>query len=149
MSKERFKLPVAVYLIVKNSNKVLLLLRKGTGYMDGYYSLVAGHADGNETARCACIREAQEEAGMELDISDIKPSCIMHRITPQKEYIDMFFIVDDYNKNLENREPNKCGGLEYFDLDNLPDNILPYIKVALKNSLNGVFYCEYGFNGEE
>lgn len=93
MSKERFKVVPAVYLIVKNGDNILLSLRENTGYMDGYYSLVAGHVDGNEPARFACIREANEEAGMELKIDDLKPSCIMHRLTPERECIDMFLLL--------------------------------------------------------
>lgn len=145
MPKERFKVVPAVYLIVKNDNKILLSLRENTGYMDGYYSLVAGHLDGNEPARFACIREASEEAGMNLKMNDLKPGCIMHRLTPERECIDIFFIVEDYDGNLENMEPNKCGGLKYFDADNLPHNLIDYIKVGIENSLNGKFYCEYGF----
>ena len=145
MSKERFKVVPAVYLIVKNDDKILLSLRENTGYMDGHYSLVAGHLDGNEPARFACIREANEEAGMNLKMNDLKPSCIMHRLTPERECIDIFFIIENYNGNLKNMEPNKCGGLEYFDVDNLPNNLIDYVKIGIENSLNGKFYCEYGF----
>lgn len=145
MPKERFKVVPAVYLIVKNDDKVLLSLRENTGYMDGYYSLVAGHLDGNEPARFACVREANEEASMNLKMDDLKPGCIMHRLTPERECIDIFFIIENYSGNLENMEPNKCGGLEYFDIDNLPNNLIDYVKVGIENSLNGKFYCEYGF----
>lgn len=146
MPKEVFKVMPSVYLIVKNKNKVLLSLRKNTGYMDGYYSLVAGHVDGNEPATFACIREAMEEAGMNLKTDEIHPSCIIHRLTTELECIDIFFIIENYTGNFENKEPNKCGELKYFDLDDLPNNTIDYIKVGIKNSLNGKFYCEYGFN---
>lgn len=42
-------------------------------------------------------------------------------------------------------EPNKCGGLKYFNINNLPEKLIDYIKVGIENSLNGKFYCEYGF----
>ena len=74
-----------------------------------------------------------------------KPGCIMHRLTPERECIDIFFIIENYNGNLKNMEPNKCGGLKYFDADNLPNNLIDYVKVGIENSLNGKFYCEYGF----
>ena len=51
-------MPVAVYLIVKNGDNLLLSLREGTGYMDGYYGLVSGHVEKGEPAKYACIREA-------------------------------------------------------------------------------------------
>ena len=143
--KERFKLVPAVYLIVKNGNKILLSLRKNTGYMDGYYGLVSGHVDGNEPARFACIREAMEEAGMEISMEELKIGCMMHRLTNERECMDIFFVLEDYYGKLENMEPEKCDGLKYFDMDNLPENIIPYVDTAIKNSLNNMVYCEYGF----
>ena len=143
--KERFKLVPAVYLIVKNGNKILLSLRKNTGYMDGYYGLVSGHVDGNEPARFACIREAMEEAGMEISMEELKIGCMMHRLTSERECIDIFFVLEDYYGKLENMEPEKCDGLKYFDMDNLPENIIPYVDTAIKNSLNNIVYYEYEF----
>ena len=149
MPKERFKMPVAAYLIVKNGDNLLLSLREGTGYMDGYYGLVSGHVEEGEPVRYACVREAKEEANIELKMKDIKPACVMHRITPQTEYMDVFFVVENYDGKVENMEPNKCGELKYYDINNLPKNTIDYIKVGIHNSLNGVFYCEYGFDVKE
>lgn len=42
MKKERFKVCCAVYMIVRQDNKILFLKRQNTGYMDGYYALPAG-----------------------------------------------------------------------------------------------------------
>ena len=145
MKKERFKLVPSVYLILKKDDTILLSLRENTGYMDGFYSLVAGHVDGNEPARFACVREAKEEANMDILVEELKVGCIMHRLAEERECIDMFFILENYNGTIENTEPQKCGGLKYFDLDNLPENIIPYIKTAIENALNNVVYCEYGF----
>lgn len=38
MSKDRFKLIPAVYLLLRQDNEVLLLRRANTGYQDGKYS---------------------------------------------------------------------------------------------------------------
>ena len=92
MPKERFKMPVAVYLIVKNGDNLLLSLREGTGYMDGYYGLVSGHVEEGEPAKYACIREAMEEASIQLKMNEIKPAHIMHRITPQPN-IWIYFLL--------------------------------------------------------
>ncbi len=66
---------VAVYLVLgkkqqqqqqqgalKNQS-ILMSLRKDTGYMDGFYSLCAGHVDEGETVLEAMVREAREEIG--------------------------------------------------------------------------------------
>ncbi|MDR1498788.1 MAG: NUDIX domain-containing protein [Rickettsiales bacterium] len=151
LKKERFKLMCAAYLIVKNGDKILFSLRQNTGFMDGYWSLIAGHLDGKESITAACIREAAEEAGMELNVKDVKPMCMMHRLSlvgevEAQEYVDGFFMVEDYNKRLVNNEPNKCGKLEFFSIGDFPDNIIPFVRVGIENSLKGVHYCEYGWN---
>ncbi|MGL4539936.1 MAG: NUDIX domain-containing protein [Candidatus Rhabdochlamydia sp.] len=68
-----------VYLIVKKKNAILLSLRQNTGYYDGSYGLVSGHVEEEESAINALIREAKEEAGIQLFSSQIKPIHIMHR----------------------------------------------------------------------
>jgi 8-oxo-dGTP diphosphatase len=58
--KERFKLIASVYVLFIKDQKILMLLRANTGYEDGKYSLVAGHADGNE-ALTAATKERREK----------------------------------------------------------------------------------------
>ena len=43
-------------------------------------------------------------------------------------------------------EPNKCDDLAFYKLDNLPDNIIPYIKTALYNYKNNIIFSEYGIH---
>ena len=91
-AKEKFTLRAAVYLIPIRSNEVLLSRRFQTGWMDGKYSLVAGHIDGKESVFTAMIREAKEEAGIKVSKEDLIPVKVMHR-NSDHEYIDFFFVV--------------------------------------------------------
>ena len=72
-------MPVAVHLFLIKDGKILLLRRSNTGYEDGKYSVVAGHIDGDEDEKTAMIREAREEAGIEIARSNIKFAGVMHR----------------------------------------------------------------------
>ena len=91
MSTERFKVPFAVYLIPKKDGKICFLRRANTKFMDGYLSLIAGHIDGNETAKEAMVREAKEEAGIDIQLEDLHFACVMHRKSQDSEYVDFFF----------------------------------------------------------
>jgi len=144
----RFKMRVAVHLILKNNNKVLLLRRYNTGYEDGNYSVVAGHVDGDETVMSAMKREALEEAGIEIQENDLKIVQVMHRKSTD-ESIEYFLHSDKYLGNISIMEPNKCDELSFYDLNKLPTNIVPYVKQALINYKDGIYFSTYGFEDGE
>ena len=73
-----FRLPVAVHLLLIKDDRILLLRRHNTGYEDGNYSVVAGHIDGGEKLRSAMVREAREEAGIEISPSNLRVVGVMH-----------------------------------------------------------------------
>ena len=142
----RFKVVPAVYLIHICMNKILLSLRKNTGFYDGYYSLVAGHIEGNETMTQAMIREAYEEAGIELNSDCLQMKTVIHRKSDDRESVDFFFKSSEDMFSPINREPDKCSELGYFPLDALPENIIPYVKKGIFNSIQGINYDETGWN---
>ena len=44
-----------------------------------------------------------------------------------------------------NAEPEKCGELAWHDLDNLPPNVIPYVRQALANYRRGVWFDSFGW----
>jgi len=42
-------------------------------------------------------------------------------------------------------EPDRIDELEWFSLDRLPDNTLPYIKTVLENYKKGIAFSEAGW----
>ncbi len=146
MASEKFLIRAAVYLIPLKGKKVLLSRRFNTGWMDGKYSLVAGHIDGNEPVSKAMIREAKEEAGITIKREDLIPATVIHRIYPGQEYIDFFFVVKKWTGIPKIMEPNKCDDMSWFSLNKLPENLLPYIKEAINNYKNKTPFFESGWN---
>jgi len=144
-TKERFKLIPSVYALFIKDGKILLLRRFQTGYEDGKYGLVAGHADGGETMRNAMVREALEEAGVETQPDNLELAVTMHRWCGDHERIDLFFVIKDWNGEVKNMEPGKCDDLSWFSLDSLPENIIPYIRNAIDTYLSGKKYCEFAW----
>lgn len=131
MKKNRFTLRAAVYLILLKDNHILLQRRYQTGWKDGWYSLVSGHLDGDESVHAAMIREAAEEAGIILTKEDLSPATVMHRKSDQ-EYIDFFFAATTWEGEPRIMEPHKSDELGWFPLDALPDNVLPNVLEALQ-----------------
>jgi len=146
VASEKFLIRAAVYLILLRNSKILLSRRFKTGWMDGKYSLVAGHLDGNESVSQAMIREAKEEVGITIEKKDLVPATVIHRVYPGQEYIDFFFVTKKWIGNLTIMEPNKCDDMSWFPIDKLPENILPYIKEAIDNYQNKTPFFESGWN---
>lgn len=150
MSENRFMLYASVHILFVKENKILLLLRKNIT-SDGQYGLVAGHLESGETITSAFLREAKEEVGVNIDPKDIKISTVCHSININngREFIQFYAICNKWNGEFVNNEPEKCGGLSFFPVDNLPDNTVPYIKDAIAKVLSGVNYYEYGWGEKE
>ena len=148
MSKERHKIVPASYLVLLKDNKILLLRRFNTGYEDDKYSMVAGHVDKGETFTQCIIREAEEKTGIILKPENLKAAHVMCKNSgteENSERVDVFFVVERWDGKIENREPNKCDDLSWFDLDNLPDNVIPYIRQAIDCIKNKIVYSEQGW----
>lgn len=142
---ERFKLVVAVHLILRQNNKILLLRRYNTGYEDGNYSVVAGHVDGNESVIKAMQRESLEEAGIHIKEEDLHIVHVMHRKTEERESIDYFLICDKFTGQIQIMEEDKCDELTFYEIDNLPQNVIPYVRQAIEYGVNGVPFSIYGW----
>jgi ADP-ribose pyrophosphatase YjhB (NUDIX family) len=141
---DKFKMIAAGYVFFIRDNQVLMLRRCNTGYMDGYYSLPAGHIEDNEPIREGTCREMKEETGVDFRPDELKPVHVMHRKGTDIR-IDFFFSVDSWSTEPKNTEPDKCDDFRWFPLDDLPENTIPYIKTATQHLQNNVFYSEFGW----
>jgi mutator protein MutT len=113
--------------------------------MDGSYSVPAGHIEGGETAREACVREVSEEIGLALSAETLRVAHVMHRYWDDEViYID-FFMVSDASGEVQNLEPEKCDDLSWFSVDALPEDTIPYIRQAIEAVQRGEFYSESGW----
>jgi ADP-ribose pyrophosphatase YjhB (NUDIX family) len=144
MITERFKLLVAVHLFLIRDDKVLLLRRYNTGYEDGNYSVIAGHLEGDEEIKTAMIREAEEEAGVQIAPQDLQAVGVMHRKS-EDERIDFFLAATSWKGSIRNREPHKCDQLAWFAFDELPENVIPYVRKALDNFRQGRWFDSFGW----
>jgi 8-oxo-dGTP pyrophosphatase MutT (NUDIX family) len=138
---------VSCFLILEKNNKVLLLKRANTGFYDGQYSLVAGHVDPGETFTQAMIREAKEEAGLDLKPDNLETVHVMHRksLVDQSERVDVYFKAKRWQPQPRNCEPDKCSELKWFNLDNLPQETVPFVRKIL-TELRGEEYSEWGWD---
>lgn len=142
----RAKFPVTVHLLFFRDDQVLLLRRFNTGYADGQYSVPAGHLDGGETVMAAAARESHEEVGIKLESENMTFSTVMHRMEGdiEDERVDFFIHVHGWQGEPFNAEPDKCDDLCWVEINQLPVNMVPYVRRALENHLAEIPFDEFG-----
>jgi 8-oxo-dGTP diphosphatase len=128
---------LATALILMRDNKILCVLRSGTGYYDGYYALPGGKCDQGETILECSIREAYEELGVVVQEDALACIHVVHRNDETiKNWVLFFFVIDTWQGTLINKEPDKHSELAWFDIDEIPENLMPAHKHALKQWKN-------------
>ena len=135
-------LKAAVYLIIKKDEKILFMKRAGSGYMDGFYGLPAGHLEDKETLKMAMAREAKEEINIDIKPEDLILELTLHRNSASGEYIDIFFSTEKYSGNLRINEPEKCSDLGFYDPNKIENITIPYIRKVLCAIDNKKTYLE-------
>jgi 8-oxo-dGTP diphosphatase len=144
--KQRIAVRCAVYLMLVRDGTVLLSRRHQTAWEDGKYSMIAGHVENDESVLDAIIREAREEAGINLAKTDLRMVHVMHRRLPAApDFLDLFFTAERWRGEPQNMEQDKCDDLRWFRLDALPDNTLPYIRQAIEHHFHGSGCSEWGW----
>lgn len=148
--KERYEIKCAVFLIltkiIAGKQYILLQRRYNTGFADGKYDLAcSGHLEEGESIRIALIRETKEEIGITISEKNLKLINIMHADFKDTNYIMASFEGLDYDGQPKIMEPHKCDDLTWFEIDNLPNNIIESRLQIIKDYLNKNNYTEVGF----
>jgi 8-oxo-dGTP diphosphatase len=137
----------SVHLILKNdANDILLFHRIDNSAWHGLYVPVAGKVEKGEDIYTAMCREAFEEAGLNLEIKDLKLACFFQKITQpdNSDYSDVFefyFIASANGQTPKVCEPTIAEKMAFYPLNNLPQPLSPYIKLALDNIAKGNMFA--------
>lgn len=138
MAKEQFL--SSVYMIIKNEkDEILLQRRQGTKLWCGYLALPAGHIDEGENSYDAVIREAKEELGITISQDDIVDTFVAcRRNTSLPPYYDVYFEISKFEGDIQIMEPEKCSELLWKKLEDFPDDVINFEKVALDLNQKGI-----------
>jgi 8-oxo-dGTP diphosphatase len=135
-------------MILRRDGKIAFVSRQNTDFMNGKYCVPSGHAEGEEAYRTAAIREALEEAGVRVDIADVRHVHTMQRHQGDHIRTDFFFEADSWEGEPYNAEPQSHGELVWFAEDDLPfEKIMDFQAAALRAIKKGETYSEFGFVG--
>lgn len=133
---------IGLGIMIKDGNKVLLGHRcenygdTGGIYEPGSWTFPGGKQEYDETMFEGAKREVKEETN--LEISELSIFGATDDIQPNKHYITIQIIANKFNGELKNMEPTKHSEWEWFDLNNLPQNLYTptreFLEEYIKNN---------------
>jgi len=144
VSPVREGIPTGVHLLFQRDGEVLLMRRAGTGFFDGLYSLPGGHLEAGESVRQAACREALEELAIATEPARLETIGVIHRLSDTNR-IDFFVRVLDWRGTPRRNEPDKCDHLGWFARQALPENTVPYVRLALQGAADEPWILEHGW----
>lgn len=137
-----------VHLFLLNDDRLLLLRRCNTDYENGNYSVIAGGVEADEEVTAAAIREAREEVGIEVLPADIDVVGVMHRKgTDGVVSVAFFLTVRAWSGEIVNAEPWNHDDVSWHSVDNLPQNMIAYVRTAFTNCRQSRCYDHVGWDG--
>ena len=134
---------IGVGIMVLKDNKILLGLRKTSNSdneINGYetWSMPGGKVEYLEKLVDTAKRELIEETTIEA--LDIKLISINDDIVEQAHYVTIGFLVTSFKGEAKVTEPDKNIDWQWFDLNNLPNNLYSPSKNIIHNYLNNLIY---------
>ena len=136
---------IASYIVFRKKDKIAFVLRQNTNWMNGYYGLISGKVEKNESFLNAARREAKEEAVVNVKPQDLRQIMVAHRNDEGMVWVDMFFEATKWKGELYNAEPNIHSELVWLDPKSLPENVIPSVSFYIKQIQAGNSYAEYGW----
>lgn len=146
--REFYGRPAAVYVIIRDRDKILMLKRVGP-WKPGEYVPPSGHVEAKETLRVAAQREVMEEVGLDVREEDLVFKFVAHRHprpeeVDDREYLDFYFEALRYTgppKNIEVDKHSEMIWIAYKDFASYP--IVDYVKDALEMIDQNISYGEF------
>ncbi len=127
---------VGVGVMIKDGNKILLghrsANRKDTGgiFEPDTWTLPGGKQEYDETVIETAIREIKEETN--LDIKNPEVFSVSDDFQPDRHFVTIEMITEEYSGELKIMEPTKEDDWQWFDLNDLPNNIYSPSRVFIE-----------------
>lgn len=137
---------VHLYLERPDGTVLLGLRHPDSAFAPSTWHVLAGHCEQESAIKCL-IREAREEAGLQIEPQDVELVHVVHHIdnAGDQPRMGLFFRVRTWTGEPELREPDKCTQWTFWDPAALPEDLVPYTRVVIEGIRAGRLYSETGW----
>ncbi|MDX2680057.1 NUDIX domain-containing protein [Streptomyces sp. NY05-11A] len=137
---------VHLYLERPDGTVLLGLRHPDSAFAPSTWHVLAGHCE-QESAITCLIREAREEAGLQIEPQDVELVHVVHHIDKAGDQprMGLFFRARTWTGEPELREPDKCTQWTFWDPAALPEDLVPYTRVVIEGIRAGRLYSETGW----
>ena len=160
-SRQHYQAIVDVHLLLMRDGRVLLGRRVNTGYGDGAYEPPSSRLAERETIVEAAIRVAASQTGVALSPSHVSLAHVMHDVSGAGR-IAFFLTADGWSgepgggtarrntdghsidgRGTDGHSAASYSDFDWFDIDDLPANMIDRARVAVRNYAAGVGFSTY------
>jgi len=136
LKRNFIKTGVGVWIF--NTSGQVLLGQRLSPHGFNTWAAPGGKPEIGESIRSAAVREVFEETGLMISSQDLNFLSITHDDFPDSFYRTIHFRIDNVDKNPVVCEKDKCAKWQWFDLDNLPNNLFLPAQNLMKQKVFGV-----------
>ncbi len=148
MKQDRPKVGVGVIVLKKSEGKTYVMLhqRKSLVLGEGYWGSGGGHVELGESLKEAALRELAEEAGSELQVTNVQFLGVVNFTQMQpKHYVDISFVAEWKAGEPINSSPRETTEWQWFDIEALPSPLFPPVEKYLDALKTGVKFFDSKF----
>ena len=143
---QHYQAIVDVHLLLMRDRRVLLGRRVNTGYGDGAYEPPSSRLAERETIVEAAIRVAAAQTGIVLSPSHVSLAHVMHDVSGAGR-IAFFLTADGWDGEpgggTDSHSAASYSDFDWFDVDDLPANMIDRARVAVRNYAAGAGFSTY------
>jgi 8-oxo-dGTP diphosphatase len=131
---------VGIGVMILKEGKFLLGKRKGS-HGEGEYAFPGGHLEYMESFESCARRETREEAGIEIKNIRFQFLANVTKYAP-KHYVHIGLLADWSSGEPEFLESEKLESWGWYDLDNLPEPLFDFCRMAIDSQKIGRNYYD-------
>lgn len=140
---------VGVHLHLQDEKGRILLGRRhpDSSFAPGSWHFLAGHCE-REPAVDGLLREAEEEAGLTIAPEDVELVHTVHHVDSPgaRPRVALIFQASAWMGTPQVLEPDRTVEWRWFSPQELPDEVVPYARVAIDGIRLGRPYSEHGWS---